>query len=294
MPLLDDLTVEVATGRDGWRTLVTRNGAVVCDDVSRIEPWVDRRAVGRLTAAIRAAVPLDQRAIRDALNQMFAQFRESPDGAAITPEPVARVINATVRVTVEMSDPPVYVVDLAEGNRLIFKNRDLATLLPANLNDRWLAAHPRTPLDANVREFKAIRDYWLSIAEQGVAATGSKWDVVVDILQRRIAPIPAGTDREGLLRVGLFTEVRPDGSRVLWVASSLIESVLRDHQLSIMDRTFPDYLEREGLLIGRSRRWRVGGMLPFAWGFVPEFQPVDATLGTFGDLTAHTEGVDDL
>ncbi|MDK2974361.1 MAG: hypothetical protein PWP08_732 [Methanofollis sp.] len=188
-------------------------------------------------------------------------------------------------VLFEESDPPVYLVDLTDGGRLIFQNRELADPGPGTLNDRWLAAHPGDALDANGRDFRAIRDYWFEIAKRaGPSGAGSQWEPVAEALQRTLSALSTSTEREGLPRYGLYLEERPDGSAILWVASGIIENVLRDHGRSIMDRTFPEFLRRDGALVTGSHRFRIGNVLYRARGFCPGFRPENAGPVIFADL----------
>jgi len=199
------------------------------------------------------------------------------------------VIGETAAVTIEESDPPVYLVDLADGGRLIFQNRELADPRPGTLNDRWLATHPGDALDATGRDFRAIRDYWFGIAERAEpSGAGSQGEPVAEALQRTLSTLPASTDREGLLRYGLYLEEPPDGPAILWVASGIIENVLRDHGRSIMDRTFPEFLRQDDALVSGSRRFRIGNVLCRAWGFCPGFRPENAGTAIFADLVDDT------
>lgn len=285
VPLLEGIALSVAAGPEGWVTSFTRGGETIAEDRAVALPWIDPRATGRLTNRLHEAVPLDRKAIRAALLEVFETVRSSPDAGALVSGSVARVIGETAAVSIEESDPPVYIVDLADGGRLIFQNRELADPRPATLNERWLAAHPGDALDANGRDFKTVRDYWFGIAERAEpSGAGSQWEPVAEALQRTLSTLPASTGREGLLRYGLYLEERPGGSAVLWVASGIIENVLRDRGRSIMDRTFPEFLRRDGALVSGSRRFRIGGVLCRAWGFDPGFRPDNAGITVFENL----------
>jgi len=285
IPLLEGIAVSVAAGREGWVTSFTRGGETIAEDRSAALPWIDPRAPGRLAARLHEAVPLDQKAIRAALAEIFETIRSSPDAGALVSGPVARVIGETAAVTIEESDPPVYLVDLADGGRLIFQNRELADPRPGTLNDRWLATHPGDALDANGRDFRAIRDYWFGIAERAEpSGAGSQWEPVAEALQRTLSTLPTSTAREGLLRYGLYLEEPPDGPAILWVASGIIENVLRDHGRSIMDRTFPEFLRQDDALVSGSRRFRIGDLRCRAWGFDPGFRPDNAGISIFENL----------
>ena len=132
VPLIEGIEMEIAAAPGGgWVTRFTRNGDTLTEDRSGAEPWIDKRATGRLTKALAEAVPtLKEKAIKEAITAVFDGIRGSPDGKALVSEPAARVIGATKAVTVEMCDPPVYRVELIDGAILTFSNRDMAALQP--------------------------------------------------------------------------------------------------------------------------------------------------------------------
>jgi hypothetical protein len=271
MPLVEGMTIEIASGRVGWYTTIARNGAVVCEDISATEPWLDRRAVGRLTSTIRGRIPtLDQGAVREALTAVLDQLRGSPDGQALTAEAVSRVLQATETVQIELTDPPVYVVGLRGGGTLTFSAREIAAIQPVALNERWLTARPREPLGATRRDFAAILSYWFSIAEE-IEALGahSVWEAVAEALQTEIAPLPLETDQTALARYGLYL----DGTRTMWVTSRVIQGVIRGAGQDPNDPRFARYLQDRGILVTRSRLIRSGGAPLRAWGLDPTFKP---------------------
>lgn len=262
----------------GWITRFARNGDTLTEDRNSTEPWIDRRAPGRLTKALAAAVPtLNEKAIKEAITAVFDGIRESPDGAALISEPAARVINATKAVTVEMCDPPVYRVELIDGAILTFSNRDMAALQPVTLNDRWLAVHPGDPLKANRRDFEEIQEYWFSILEKvDPAGSGSVWESIAADLQFAIAGREAGSDKISLLKTGVYQE--PGGP--LWVSGRVIAEVLRKAARNENDPGLSQFLKRRGDLIEPSKPFRVSRILIRAWGFSPDFMPeVDETAG---------------
>ena len=271
MPLVEGMTIEIASGRVGWYTTIARNGAVVCEDISATEPWLDRRAVGRLTSTIRGRIPtLDQGAVREALTAVLDQLRGSPDGQALTAEAVSRVLQATETVQIELTDPPVYVVGLRGGGALTFSAREIAAIQPVALNERWLTARPREPLGATRRDFAAILSYWFSIAEE-IEALGahSVWEAVAEALQTEIAPLPLETDQTALARYGLYL----DGTGTMWVTSRVIQGVIRGAGQDPNDPRFARYLQDQGILVTRSRLIRSGGAPLRAWGLDPTFKP---------------------
>lgn len=277
--LIEGIKMEIAAAAGGgWVTRFTRNGDTLTEDRSGAEPWIDRRAPGRLTKALAAAVPtLNEKAIKDAITAKFDGIRESPDGAALISEPAARVINATKAVTVEMCDPPVYRVELIDGAILTFSNRDMAALQPVTLNDRWLAVHPGDPLKANRRDFEEIQEYWFSILEKvDPAGNGSVWESIAADLQFAIAGREAGSDKISLLKTGVYQE--PGGP--LWVSGRVIAEVLRKAARNENDPGLSQFLKRRGDLIEPSKPFRVSRILIRAWGFSPDFMPeVDETAG---------------
>ena len=279
VPLIEGIEMEIAAAPGGgWVTRFTRNGDTLTEDRSGAEPWIDKRATGRLTKALAEAVPtLKEKAIKEAITAVFDGIRGSPDGKALVSEPAARVIGATKAVTVEMCDPPVYRVELIDGAILTFSNRDMAALQPVTLNDRWLAVHPGDPLKANRRDFEEIQEYWFSILEKvDPAGSGSVWESIAADLQFAIAGREAGSDKISLLKTGVYQE--PGGP--LWVSGRVIAEVLRKAARNENDPGLSQFLKRRGDLIEPSKPFRVSRILIRAWGFSPDFMPeVDETAG---------------
>lgn len=280
------ISIEVSSTPRGWVSTFRRADETIADDLGAAAPWIDRRAPGRLTTRLNEAAPaLDRKVIKAALLDYFEVIRTAEDAPGIVSEAVARVIGETVSVKVEMSDPPMYVVDLEVGQSLVFEAREIAGRGASALNERWLSRYPTAPLRATKKDFDEITDYWLSIAERvEPTGAGSQWEPVAEALQTLLAPLPVGTDKDSLLKTGLFLEEQPDKSTVLWVSSNLIESVLKDHGKTIMDRTFPEFLARGGDLVAKSRRFRLGGIRCRAWGFNPSFRPEEVGITSLATL----------
>ncbi len=282
VPLLEGIIMEIAAAPGGgWVTQFARNGDTLTEDRSGAEPWIDKRATGKLTKALAAAAPtLNEKAIKDAISAVFDRLRDTPDGKALVSEPAARVIGATEAVTVEMCDPPVYRVELIDGVTLTFSNREMAALQPVTLNDRWLAAHPGDSLKANRRDFEEIQEYWFSILEKAdPSGTGSVWESIASDLQFAIAGLEAGSDKISLLKTGVYQE--PGGP--LWVSGRVIAEVLRKATKNENDPGLSQFLKRRGDLIQPSRPFRVSRILIRAWGFSPDFMPeVDGTSSPVG------------
>jgi len=155
---------------------------------------------------------------------------------------------------------------------MVFSTRDLAALQPITLNERWLAVRD-DPLDATGRDFKEIRDHLLAVAVP-VDPPGAKspWERIAEKLETRIAPLPRETDRSALKKYGIWQDPKPDG--LLWVRSDLIQEVITEAGENPNDGSFARYLEREKILIERSKKIRVpgAGVPPRAWGLAPEFK----------------------
>lgn len=289
MHLIEGIGMEITAAPGGeWVTRFTRDGETLTEDRNGTEPWVDRRAPGRLAAMLREAVPaLDQKVIRDAINTAFEEIRSTPDGRALMSEPTARAIDSTSRVTVERCDPPVYQVDLIDGGTLTFTAREMAALQPITLNERWLSAHPRDPLDAKSRDFREIRQYWFSIAEEvEPAGNASPWEGVTERLQRAIAPREVTATKDGLATTGLYQEQ----GGPLWISGRVIADVLKEAGKGETDSGFSKYLRKNGFLVAPSRTHRVGQMVIRAWGFDPGFLPDAEGICESVDLSPIEEG----
>lgn len=271
LPLIEGIKMEIAAAPGGgWVTRFTRNGDTLTEDRNSTEPWIDRRAPGRLTKALAAAVPtLKEKAIKEAITAVFDGIRESPDGAALISEPAARVINATESVTIEMTDPPITIVNLEGQGMLTFTAREIGNLSTYALNERWYSAR-REVLLAKKSDFVKIANYWMSIAEESEPSQfESPWPVVTEELAARLAPIPRKTDRSALEKFGIWQE--PGG--LLWVRSKIFQDLLREAGFSPYDNRFARYLEAEGILIERSKKIRVdSGAVLRAYGLNPEFK----------------------
>lgn len=286
IPLIDGISITISADQGGWRTTFARGDETIAEDHGRSLPWLGRYAAGHLAGVLCKAVPLNKDAVKAAVEEAFDVITQSDDTAALVSDAAARVIAETTAVTIELSDPPAYVVDLEGGKSLIFTAREIAAHAPIVLNTRWLSVHPREPLNANGGDFEQIIDQWLSIAVE-VEPTGSAnaWESIVEMLQIRIAPLPVHTSKDGLLKSGLWQE---EGGP-LWVAGRVIAEVLKDSGRSEADSRFSRYLQSAGILVCPSKPVRVGRVLVRAWGCSPDLRPDDLGICDFADLTA--EGV---
>jgi len=288
LPLIEGIKMEIAAAPGGgWVTRFTRNGDTLAEDRNSTEPWIDRRAPGRLTKALAAAVPtLKEKAIKEAITAVFDGIRESPDGAALISEPAARVINATESVTIEMTDPPITIVNLEGQGMLTFTAREIGNLSVFALNERWYSARHEVLL-AKKSDFVKIANYWLSIAEESEPSQfESPWPVVAEELAARLAPIPRKTDRSALEKFGIWQE--PGG--LLWVRSKIFQDLLREAGFSPYDNRFARYLEAEGILIERSKKIRVdSGAVLRAYGLNPEFK-IDVDSGDLDNSLSGNPG----
>ncbi|MGC9435897.1 MAG: hypothetical protein ACP5C4_07440 [Methanomicrobiales archaeon] len=288
VPLIADLSIEIASEREGWRTVVSRDGSVIAEDTRPAEPWTIRTVPGRLAGLVREAVPAyDRNAVRDAITEFFETVGSSADGERLVSGPVARAQAATVRALIETSDPPTYLVRTDRGD-LIFSAREIAAAQPVALNTKWLTLFRAEPLKARKKDFEALIDYWLAIAEEiEPAGTVSPWELVAERLQARISTLQVGFDREDLVRTGAGIYQEDDGP--LWVSAQVVCQVLRDSNRNENDPGFANYLERLGVLVERSRSIRVGSMFVRAWGFSPEFRPADLPVTGYEPLTGDGE-----
>jgi len=265
VPLIEGISMEIANVRGTWYTAFIRDGAILTEDANRTDPTIDRRAPGRLTAALSKAVPtLSEKAIKSAIGVTFEAVR---DANQIASEAVATVIGATSSVTIEMADPPITTVQLDGGGTMVFSAADMGNLPAPILNSQWFAAR-REILLATKEDFRAIAEYWLSVAEEREPRIKSVWEPITEKLRERIAPLPRNTDRETLTRFGVWQE--PNGP--LWILSTLIQSIVKEEGQSPFDSRFAQYLEREGLLIAGPKVIRAGVQTRRAWGFNPEFK----------------------
>lgn len=281
IPLLEGISFETASCREGRITTFSRAGKVIAEDRSVAWPWEDPRAPGRLTTLVHDATHLDRKAIKAALLGCFETIRSSPDSKKLTSEAVKRVIGETAGVRIEMSDPPTYLIDLKGGRSLIFSAKEIAGRRPITLNEAWLSAHPRGPLNANGQDFEKVIDYWLEIAEEvEPAGNASPWESIAETLQIMMSGITVYPTKEGLVRKGLYQE---EGGP-LWVPGRLVGHILKDAGKSECDSGFSKYLQTTGDLIEPSKPVRVGGRRIRAWGFDPAFRPDDAEAVDFIDL----------
>ncbi len=269
--LIWDLSIEVAAARDGWLTIITRNGEEMVAEPSKTKPWLDSRLPGRVTKRISEVdESLKENPIKKKIVEYFEDMRGSPDTDALTSEPVARAVGATVRVLVELTDPPAYHVELEGGETLTFSSREMAALKPITLNERWIASHPRSPLKATRNDFEEIQEYWLSIAEE-TEPLGAKsvWEDATERLQTLISTRKCFDTPVGLIEhdSGLYLE---EGGP-LWVSNALIKSILREDGKSETDSSFAKYLQKCGVVVAESKSFRVNKAFRRAWGFNPEF-----------------------
>jgi len=240
------------------------------EDVAAIEPWIDRTAPGRLSDLFLSVAPeFDKKKVKDRLKECFDTLSKSPDAAALVSAPAARAIGETVSVSIERSEPPYYIITLEGGNTLSFTAKEIAACHPITLNEKWLSVHPRQPLNANGRDFKKVIESWLSIAEEvEPSGTVSPWEVVAEKLQDRVSMVSVYTDKEGLIRSGLFQE-----ESILWISNTLILDILRQLGKDGDSAGFSRYLKQAGHLVHVSKNFRIGRAQRHAWGFSPDFRP---------------------
>jgi len=285
---IEGIALDIASDRGVWYVGIYRDGEKIADDASRSNPLYTKGTPTRIADRIKQAAPhLDRTAVRKAVDQFFKTIAEADE--ALTSDAVYRVISATERVEREMSDPPAYAVYLDNGDCLEFSNRDLAAAQPISINERWQAIRFE-PLRATQRDFGEIIDHWFSVAVP-VDPPGAKspWERITEKLETRIAPLPRETDRSALKKHGIWQDPKPDG--LLWVRSDLIQEIVSDAGENPNDGRFARYLEREKILIERSKKIRVpgGGVPPRAWGLAPEFK-IDLTDGLEGSLSEDPVG----
>lgn len=268
---IEGIALDIASDRGIWYVGIYRDGEKIADDASRSNPLYTKGTPTRIADRIKQAAPhLDRAAVRKATEQFFKAVTEADE--PLTSDAVYRVISATERVEREMSDPPAYAVYLDNGDCLEFSNRDLAAAQPIALNERWQATRFE-PLRATQSDFGKIIDHWFSMAVP-VDPPGAKspWERITEKLETRIAPLPRETDRSALKKHGIWQDPKPDG--LLWVRSDLIQEVITEAGENPNDGRFARYLEREKILIERSKKIRVpgAGVPPRAWGLAPEFK----------------------
>ena len=268
---IEGIALDIASDRGIWYVGIYRDGEKIADDASRSNPLYTKGTPTRIADRIKQAAPhFDRAAVRKATEQFFKAVTDADE--PLTSDAVYRVISATERVEREMSDPPAYAVYLDNGDCLEFSNRELAAAQPIALNERWQAIRFE-PLRATQRDFGEIIDHWFSMAVP-VDPPGAKspWERIAEKLETRIAPLPRETDRSALKKYGIWQDPKPDG--LLWVRSDLIQEVITEAGENPNDGRFARYLEREKILIERSKKIRVpgAGVPPRAWGLAPEFK----------------------
>lgn len=287
IPLLEGISIEVSALRGGgWLTAFKRRGEMIAEDRSAALPWIDRYGAGRLTNLLCDKVPLDKRAVKAALQEVFSTVKTSPDAPGLTSTAVARVISETESVQIELSDRPVYIVTLEGGRSLTFSAKEIAAHRAISLNETWLSVHPRGPLNASGADFEEIIEYWLSIAEEvEPAGDMNPWESIAEKLQIRIAACPVGKTKEGLAGAGLYQEENGP----LWITNRIIQEVLRDAGRDVNDSGFSRYLQSIGVLVSPSKSFRVLGLVGRAWGFRPDFKPEDAKITDLATLPDEPE-----
>lgn len=278
VPLVGGVSVSVRSmPGGGWVTSFLAGDRVLVSEESRAPPWLDGRAAGRLTTILKDALdrermPLERKAIRESIGDWLEALGEASNEERIVSAAVARVLSATKTVTIERSQPPVYVVSVGE-NELVFSNAEMAADGPKKLNEKWLGAFFEV-LGATTGDWKEIREFWLSVAEHiDPWGDASAFDAVVSALQVRVSSESIFVEPEGLIRSGLYLE---DGDHpILWVRNSLIGEVIRDAGPDVTLSGFSLHLRKAGHLIHPSTVKRVKGVLIRAWGLAPSFRGGD-------------------
>lgn len=274
VPLVAGVSVSVASRLGGgWRVEFARDGRVIAVEDARIAPWVDPRAPGRLTSLLkggldRCDVPIERRAVREAVGDWLAALHEQASEEGITSASVARVVGLTTSVTVELTQPPTFVITLGDAE-MVLSNAEMASDSPKKINELWLANFYEV-LGASPLDWREIRDQWLSVAETCEPwGDRTPYDTATTALQVRVSAEAVFDSREGLLRSGVYLD-----GEILWVNNSIVEEVLRD-STNLTSRGFSIHLRREGVLIRTSTVHRVRGIVCRAWGFTADFRAAE-------------------
>ncbi len=266
---IDDIALDIANVRGRWYVGIYRADVVFGEVQFSTNPLFAKGAAGTVAEETKRAIPhVDRSMVRQATDRTLTALREAGDGAIVA-DAVARVINSTVKVEREMSDPPAYVIHLDTGDYLEFSNKELAALQPIALNAQWLAVRFES-LRATGRDFETIAEHWLSVAVS-VDPPGSKspWEQIAVDLQFAIAAREPGTTSAALLDTRLYQE--PGGP--LWISNQIIKEVMRKNGKDEADNGLSRFLQRRGDLIQTSKTFKVGGVPIRAWGLRPDFMP---------------------
>ena len=266
---IGDLSIDIANVRGRWYVGIYQAGTMIAEVQFSTNPIHAKGVAGKVAEETKRAIPhIDRAMVRQATDRTLTALREAGDGAIVA-DAVARVINSTVKVEREMSDPPAYVIHLDTGDCLEFSNKELAALQPIALNAQWLAVRFES-LRATGRDFETIAEHWLSVAVS-VDPPGSKspWEQIAVDLQFAIAAREPGTTSAALLDSCLYQE--PGGP--LWISNQIIKEVMRKNGKDEADNGLSRFLQRRGDLIETSKTFKVGGVPIRAWGLRPDFMP---------------------
>lgn len=280
--LIWDISITIKAGHQGWITTFSRAGNSIISYEGKAEPWLDSKAPKELSDLLISAIPeLNKGMVRERLTDYFSTLQDSPDGQALVSEAVSRVIRETVSVSIELSDPPSYIITLVGGHTLSLNAKEIADQRTSSLNVNWLSVYPKEPLNANKRDFQKVIEYWLSIAEE-VKPSGavSPWEAIAEPLQDLISKVSiVHPEPAGLIRNGLY-----DDGEVLWISNVLIQEELKRQGKDSDPGGFSRYLKSTGYLIHPSKLFRIGTTRRRAWGFRSDFRSSEAPICSFASL----------
>lgn len=280
--LISDISITIEARPQGWITTFTKAGDTIISHEAKTEPWLDRKAAKELSDLLFSVLPeLNKGYVQERLMDFFSTLQESPDGRALVSEAVSRVMKETVSVSIELSEPPNYIITLVGGHTLSFKAKEIADQSPSSLNVNWLSVYPKEPLNANKRDFQKVIEYWLSIAETvKPAGAVSPWEAIAEPLQDLISKVSiVHPEPSGLIRNGLY-----DDGEVLWISNVLIQEELKRQGKDSDPGGFSRYLKSAGYLIHPSKLFRIGTTRRRAWGFRSDFRSSEAPISSFASL----------
>lgn len=264
--LVGGLSLKISSSGNDYLTEIFDKDEVVVSDKASIPAFKDPRAAGRISHKVKDTIPdYDQKRVKESLDRIFKQMSESPDAEAIMTEQCADIIQQTVCVNREMTDPPRYHIEMADGTVFTLPLEDFIGYKTGTISLQWAIVYNQN-LKLKDEDFKHAVDYWFSISEDvDPIGSASEWEPVADEIINRISVKTVSNEKGVLLNKGLYQET--DGP--LWVSNGIIHEVTRDFGVNITDSRLTKYLEAEGYLVHKSKVHTVNGRKIRAWGFDP-------------------------
>lgn len=248
-------------------------------------PWLSSYNQNQLIAGLTTSLGEDarshevmQKKIRAAFDEINRRL-ESDDGTrqALTSTVVRTVMERTERVTVYPANEEGQYEVVISGKVLTFTTAQMAQRSPSGsggFNQKWLTQFPTEEIDATKTDWKAVKAYWLEIAEVREVEEATEAEDVIYRLLEELQPVSLVTDAASM--TGPEFAWYDERNGVVWVHSRRIGTFLENLKLPGWNAArLSTTLKTAEITLGNTRLQRIGinarkdGKQVRCWPFKP-------------------------